>query len=342
MRIRDLIYFDANKASSIWSQINQGLNESVTTTIHQESGTTFGGKIGAQGLGAEGKRSSSEKGSTTEKLIPHHELLAQLEEALESGKLVTDANGLLKSGLDVSSVRESAANMPYVRATGKIIFEDYPRLKALAEDFHQISGFLNRCGLHDVKLSQKAESELKKIESLFIDLKYSVDEKDRAKTRKKIAASQKALEAEESDLEPAISTWLVQGITDWIERFAPHRRLVRMNAVCGEETLQFVGSLKLECFVDQDLDHVLFAYGERPAEDVSIFGLVTNIPLPPKRQEEEIEDESDDDEDATMSSAFETIFESMSGVYQTMNPVYFPRMALHPIALYRDIRSSNS
>lgn len=91
--VRDLLYLDFDKASSIWSQFEGGLRERVAVTDDdgkgQKAGVKFGiPKIAEATLGAD----YAQKRSTLETKILHHDVLNRVDDELSSCNLVFDVS----------------------------------------------------------------------------------------------------------------------------------------------------------------------------------------------------------------------------------------------------------
>lgn len=98
--IKDLIYFDFEKARSLISQLNGGLISEISRAFEDENelntGIGFDVKLIKGNIGAKDK----EKKIRTEKIEVYHELLNQIEGELVNKKLLTDIN----NSFDISGV----------------------------------------------------------------------------------------------------------------------------------------------------------------------------------------------------------------------------------------------
>jgi hypothetical protein len=107
-------------------------------------------------------------------------------------------------------------------------------------------------------------------------------------------------------------------------------------------SFQIMANLKKECFLDGDIDHVLFTYGPRPNIKLTVFGLITSIP----NKEDEYfnplsEFESLEDEEKTSEISFEQgmrgLFVGMEGFEKMIRFSRYPNVTIYPYAVYRNI-----
>jgi hypothetical protein len=111
--IRDLIYFDFDKAASIWSQFEEGLLErtSVTEDLGKDraAGTRFGiPGVAEASLGVDYLQKTSKLQSKT----LHHDLLNRVETGLTESGLVTDLSKLGGSVTTAQQVRSALGGRP--------------------------------------------------------------------------------------------------------------------------------------------------------------------------------------------------------------------------------------
>jgi hypothetical protein len=58
----------------------------------------------------------------------------------------------------------------------------------------------------------------------------------------------------------------------------PSRINLRIYPFPNCPSFQVLCNLKSECFLDSDLEHLLYGYGNRPNVPLAVFGLITSIP----------------------------------------------------------------
>ncbi len=124
---------------------------------------------------------------------------------------------------------------------------------------------------------------------------------ERDRNKKAVATAQlKSIERDlQRQMEALVRTeelpeWLVEGINTFIDTFMPRRINFRVYPFESVPSFQIRSNLKRDCFVEEDLDNILLAYGTRPNVKLTLLGLITSIPdkaghpFDPTREFEEI------------------------------------------------------
>jgi hypothetical protein len=132
-KIRDLLYFDLDKASSLLSQFEWGLIDQISITQDETDSQSGGAKAGIPqiaeidfGVDKQKKRSIFE----TKKL--HHDILNRIETQLTQAELVVDlTSSLEKDENSADRIREVIGDKPYVKAQGWSVIEDYQRIMSI-------------------------------------------------------------------------------------------------------------------------------------------------------------------------------------------------------------------
>ena len=137
--IKDLIYFDYDKAKSLNSQLSGGVISELTKAIEEE--TEIGTELGFDIKVLKGSAGGKDKGKTyrTEKIELYHELLNEIEKLLTDKKVLTDVNDVYKNGGE--SFNDFLTKVPhftYVKSTGWSAFEDFERFKRIMNNFNEI------------------------------------------------------------------------------------------------------------------------------------------------------------------------------------------------------------
>jgi hypothetical protein len=113
-----------------------------------------------------------------------------------------------------------------------------------------------------------------------------------------------------------------------------------------------IANLKRNCFVDEDLEHLLYGYSAQPNLQLTVFGLVTSLPPPEDERRFNIygsetdtavavakadADKSEGERVESFERAFSAMFPAIQGMEKFTSFHHYPRVILHPIAVYRDI-----
>lgn len=338
--IRDLVYLDFDKAASIWSQFEGGLRERIAVTDDsgkgQQAGVKFGiPKLAEASLGAD----YSQKRSTLETKILHHDVLIRVDNELSTRNLVFDlAQSIDSSESSPENVRKAIGGAPYLKATGHCVIEDYPRIRSICEKYNDIITFIARCGMTSVEQSPEYIEVRRQIEDAKQRIKSMKDRNQRAKETQKLKALESSIQNAATPQVGTIEPWLLDGIKLWINTFMPTRINFRTYPLPKCPSFQILCNLKRECFVDQDPEHLLYGYGNRPNVPLTVFGLITSIPPADDNLFDpmsEFADESGLTEKIVFEKAFRALFGAMDGIEDIVRYSRYPNITIHPIAIYR-------
>lgn len=340
--IRDLIYFDFDKAASIWSQFDEGLLERTSVTEDVGKDRAAGTKFGIPGL-AEANLGVDylQKRSTLQSKTLHHHLLNLVETRLTESELVTDLSTLGGDVTTAQAVRSSVGRRPYLRAEGDSVIEDYRRILAISERFNEIVGFIVKATQETAKKSP-AYSEL---EAMIAAEQTSAEQiRDRNQRAAKKAQIKQMREKIDGLLKPqlkAVDEWLIDGMRLFVNTFMSSRINFRIYPFPNVPSFQVLCNLKRECFVDSDVEHLLYGYGNRPNVPLAVFGLITS--LPPEAPNDfdplrEFRDNAALAESAGFEQGFRGVFAGMEGMEALVRFSRYPNVTVHPIAVYRSFR----
>lgn len=342
--MRDLIYFDFDKAASICSQFEGGLPERLAVTEDTGKNRMAGTKLGFPKI-AEAKLGVdyTEKTSILETKTLHHDLLTRIENQLSEMKLVADICKLVPSETSsAEKVREAIGENPYIIASGWSVIEDYRRILAISQKFNDITKFISRCAAEAIKQSPQyadAQRQLNEMQQVI----STISDRDKKAVAK---AQMKALEESIKNMAKAelisIDQYLLDGIQLWINTFMPNRINFRIYPFDNCPSFQVLCNLKRECFVDQDLEHLLYGYGSRPNVPLAVLGLITSLPtrevptFDPLREFKKAEGKSDN---MAFEEAFRGIFGAIDGIEAFVKYSRYPNVTVHPIAVFRQFAS---
>jgi Asp-tRNA(Asn)/Glu-tRNA(Gln) amidotransferase C subunit len=166
LSLRDLIYFDFEKAASIFSQVEGGLLQETQTEVESNQDKSKTHKFDLKLWKPEFGNMSTEKKSQIESRILHHDLLIRIEEKLdELGVLVDINNELNDSDLNAELIRLKLEGASYVRAEGWAAIEDYKQINKFMEKFNDISDYVEKCRIINTKEFKETQVQLKTAKS---------------------------------------------------------------------------------------------------------------------------------------------------------------------------------
>lgn len=345
-RVRDILYFDFEKASSIWSQLQWGQLEKISITSEENTSQQIGAGLGIPNL-ADVKLNvgEGEKRTIFETRILHHDLLNRIEALLSSAGLVLNVNEALSSTeLSIENIHATIGKVPYIIATGSSVIEDYQRILSISERFNDLAKFIGRSATENVK----KRPEYLEVERALNELKESsksiTDRNQKAQAKARIEDLESSIKNMLQAQVTGVEQWILDGIKLWITTFMPTRINFRVYPFPSCPSFQVLCNLKHDSFVDQDLEYLLYGYGTRPNIPLAIFGLITSIP--PKSGEifnplAEFEDNSEMSKEMVFEKAFRGMFGAMDGLENFIKYSRYPNITVHPIAVFRPLEIKN-
>lgn len=341
MNLRDILYFDFDKAASLVSQLEGGLSkERAESSEGRKDERNIRKYELLKVFKAEFGGIQTDKKSVLETKILHHDLLVRLEETLISLGFAINVSESMGSAKDcsVKELHTVVSQAPYIKVEGWCAFEDYRKIYASTEKFNDLMSFIKRSELNTVLDMDSLKSEL------------DIIEEESGKNSKKFKAAKVTYRNTERKIEGLIGKsqlpeWLFAGIRLWIDTLIKDRLNLRVCPFEEHPTLEVIANLKRACFVDDDLTHLMYGYGSEPNQKLCVLGLVTSIPpedeagvfnMYPDSQEESEQDEDNVD---TVEKSFRAIFPALRGMEKFTSFHRYPRVIVHPIAVYRNIKS---
>lgn len=338
--INDFLYFDFEKAASIFSQLEGGLRERLSVTEDKSKDTSAGATFGIPKI-AEAKLGADyvEKRSVIESKLLHHDLFSRVESQLGERGLVSDLTSSEHENLGSSEeIRNAIGTSPYVKASGWGVIEDYRRIAFISENFNKLISFVSQCGISAIKESPEYVAFLEQIEELRTTANSMQNRDQKAVAKQQLKTLQKTLEDMLKPQVTPVDQFLIDGIKLWINTFMPNRINFRIYPFEKHPSFQVICNLKRDCFVDQDLEHLLYGYGNRPNVKLAVFGLITSIPSKEDIIFEPL-DEFNNTQDKTDKIAFEEAFRRLFGAMDNIEAFTrysrYPNVTVHPIAVFR-------
>jgi len=346
-KLRDLLYFDLDKAASILSQFEWGLIEQISISQDETNSQNSSAKAGVPQIALiEMGADKQKKHAIFETKKLHHDLLNRIELQLTDAGLVVDLmSEIAKDESSPDHIREVIGNKPYVIAQGWSVIEDYQRILSITNRLNDIMGFIVQSQAATIKEHPEIVALQKQIEEKRQEVKQIKDRnrKGVALAKIKTLETQVATAIADATKTSGIDQWLLDGIKQWIDTFMPNRINFRIYPFDNSPSFQVLCNLKRDCFVDQNLEHLLYGYGNRPNVPLTVFGLITSIP--PKEKFEfnpMMEFESNNSQDVAFEKGFREIFGAMEQFESFLRYSRYPNITIHPIAVFREFNISNN
>jgi hypothetical protein len=340
--IKDLIYFDSEKANSLLSQLSGGLISEISNAVEDEteesSDIGFDLKFLKAGVGDKSK----ERSIRTEKRSLYHAILDKIEIELEKHNLLTSINESFDNS--EGSFKEFMSEVPkfsYIKANGWGSFEDFDRFKRILANFNDIQRLVFAAQLTD-------DPEILKIKEQLEDARKAVNaDSDSNQKAKKIAvllSAQKKLDAaikKETDIHFFDEDW-IEKVKVLLDTFSPDRLNFRLLPFEDFSNFQILANLKGENMLDGAFENTIFTYGSRPNVKLTVMGIITSCPQKVDARVNPNDEFIDaEDEELSDTAPFERAFRNVFGSFEFFEEVffvpYYPKIAISPIAIYREV-----
>jgi hypothetical protein len=343
-QLRDLLYFDFDKAASLYSQIEGGLPQEVKVGSESSSDKRNVRRYDLKLFQPEFGGVQTEQTSRLESRILHHDLLAKVEEYLIDQGSLSDLNSdLFADKVDAEHIHQRLTQVAYIRAEGWAVFEDYQRMKEIATNFNAIAEFIGRCSMSTLEKTEEYQNLQRQIDEARTRAKEEKDGNKRARSLSAVETQEKkfrALIAESTGLRP-IDEWLLEGIRLFTDTFMPNRIIFRVYPFELVPEFQILSNLKQQCFLDSDLDNVVFTYGNRPTLKLTVFGLITSLPAKEDQRFDPMSEFRGVDQQRSDEIGFEQGFRNMFGAFEGFDRFVrysrYPNVTVYPLAVYRKI-----
>ncbi|WP_207428802.1 hypothetical protein [Pedobacter sp. SYSU D00535] len=339
--IKDLIYFDYDKAKSLNSQLAGGIISELTRAIENEGGMSSELGFDIKVLKSKVAGANKERTIRTETIEIYHELLNQVEHTLFGKKILTDLNASFEKGdRSFNEFLEEVPSYTYVKATGWSTFEDFERFKRIMNNFNDIQRLIFASGL-------ETNPEVKQIKDQINEIKKGLKANSHANHKEllKLKAIEKnfdkALEQESNA--SFLDETFIERVEIFLNTFSPNRLNFRLAPFDVFNDFQILASLKSEHLVNGNFENVIYTYGSRPNIKLSILGIITSCPQKDDVRVD-LNDEylgySDDElkEEARFEKAFRHVFSTFENFEKFFFVPSYPKIAVSPLAIYREIQ----
>lgn len=337
MNLFDYLYVDLDKVISLYSQLTGGVVELRETQSERGSSSdnkrNYDFKVFKHDAG--GTTQDKEQDKSTIK--PYHALLQELETELSSsGYLLDLANFDGEKTLKDKELRSILKNALCIKCTGRIVIENYERMKKIGQDFPEIVKLINRS--HAVTLMDSPE--YKKIEQKIQELEKATGDKHATAKAKRQAKDLRAgLDSllASSTAVNMVPQWILDGMRTWIDAFLPNITNIRVYPFKEENDEHIFGHLDASNFTVSDPTAFHFTYGSFPTEEFTMLGVITSVPSDEEENFVPLKEfEKDTLEDyESVERAFRGLFRGFDGIEAMVRTCRYPRVLVHPILVYR-------
>jgi hypothetical protein len=341
--IKDLIYFDLEKARSLISQLKGGLISEISRAFEDESEINSGISFDLKLISGKTGGSEREKAVKTEKIEIYHELLNEIEAQLVEKSYLTNINKEFEERKDsFNDFIESIPSMTYVKACGWSQFEDFHRFKRILTNFNDVQRLIFESQVLNNPEVVKVKEQLEEAKRGLNQIK---DKNEKSKKEQKLKTIEKSLDkalTTNTDI-TLLDESFIEKVKIFLDTFSPNRLNFRVLPLDSFNEFQILSNLKEKYIIDGDFESIIYTYGSRPNIKLTIFGVITSCP-PKEDNRVDPNDEFiiyNDDElsaEQTFDKAFRKVFTSFEAFEKFFFVPTHPKIAVTPIAIYREIQ----
>jgi len=326
--IRDFLYVDDELVTSLYSQIFEGVAESIVETYvygsskeQEVSGTPFSGQ--------EISETVKEGGKTAQSRVLYDHMYSQLEAKLESAIEEPPA-------LELATCSNSLSGTNLLRVTGNAFVADFEFLKRITENWSAIGDAIVEAQVE----SSKEEREAKR-DSAKRRLKNTSDRNDQARLEKILESI-----PSDDDVRQQLKNELgLHAQSDWIEE---HLSLIlslwfgdNFEAVIErpvDEGVAFRSALKEEGLRQKKSIQRLSNAGRILRGDWTMVGLVQRVPDYAPDPDDSDDSNRSQGEDSLLRDSFRNVFQRLDQVNEVIYMSGERREVLvRPLAIYRKL-----
>jgi hypothetical protein len=257
----DFLYVDRQKVISLYSQLTGGVVEALESSneIARDSDNkrNYDFKVFKHSAGGVDHERSSERVT----IKPHHALILELEQELQRHGFLLDLTKDHRSLRD-RELRPQIKQTLCVKVRGRVVFEDYERMKKVASDYPAVLAFVNKSLESNVRRSAAYLEAAAKIEELQQEANQIKDRNARSLRGTQLKQAHANLESTAQGARIGqVDQWVLDGFHTWVNAFLPgicNLRLYREGSAADEH---FFGNLKREGLEGMDSSLLHFTYG---------------------------------------------------------------------------------
>ena len=335
MNLYDYLYVDLEKVISLYSQLTGGVVELVETQSEKGSASEHKKNFDFKIFKYDAGDTEQEREQDKITVKPHHALLQELEEKLSSSGYLLDLKE--EETLKNHEVRSSLKKILCVKCTGRIVIEDYERMKSIGKAFPKIVELINASHIEALKETPEYKEHEMKITEL--------ETLEGNKSRKAVARREaKQLRKELDEMVATFSAldgvpqWILDGLGTWIDTFLPNITNIRVYPFPDQHDEHLFGHLDASNFTISDSTAFHFTYGSFPTEEFTMLGIITSVPLDEEENFKPLQefDKEELDDKESIENGFRGLFKGFEGFEAMIRTCRYPRVLVHPILVYRE------
>lgn len=250
--LRDYLYIDLPRISSLYSQLTGGLVTEIAhsrTSEHDEKNIRqYDLKVFKPEFGG----SKTEGTEFVETRVMHHDLVNEVEALLLKNNFCIDANNALNPSLiESGEAHERLRDAFYIKANGWALMEDFERIKSTSKRFNDLVKFINGSSLHNFKESSEYRALERQLEELKENSKSIKDRNQRSEYNRQVRVIEDQINEAVKNASSAggIDQWVVDGIQTWVDVLVSKAIFFYLYPFPEYPAFHLQGHLKEECFM---------------------------------------------------------------------------------------------
>jgi len=249
--IKDFIYLDMEKVSSLYSQLSGGIIQSVetssTSTENNKNLRNYNFKVFKHEAGGV----ESESQELKEVRVSHHELYNELENALfEEGYAAEIGIDITKEDIDSGKATKIFESALCIKTEGYVVLEDYERITRIAHNYEDITAFINNSIKSNLNEKPEFKEIIEQIDIIKEDIKKMKNGSAKTKKKQELNEFEKNLNLLlDSSQVGKVDEWIIDGLKTWVRVFLPDVFNVRVYPFEDSDNFHVMSNVKRKFFL---------------------------------------------------------------------------------------------
>ena len=344
--IKDFMYLDMEKVSSLYSQLSGGIIQSVeassTSSENSKNLRNYDFKIFKHEAGG----TESESQVLKEIRVSHHDIYNELEnELFEKGYAAEIGVDVSKEEIDSGEATKIFESALCIKVEGHVVLEDYERITRIAHNYEDIVGFINNSIKSNLTNTDELKALITQVDIMKEDIKKMKNGTTKTKKKNDLIDFEKNLNALlNSKSIGKVDDWIIDGLKTWVRVFLPDVFNIRVYPFEDSKNFHVMSNVKRKFFLDDNTESVHYLFGSKPTIKVTMLGVITSIPKKEGDSFDPMKEFQDKElaESQSFENGFRGVFRGFDGLEEMIRTCRYPRIMVQPIAVYRAIKPNNT
>ncbi|MGY3871061.1 DUF6414 family protein [Aeromonas crassostreae] len=348
--IKDFMYLDMEKVSSLYSQLSGGIVQSVeassTSSENSKNLRNYDFKIFKHEAGG----TESESQVLKEVRVSHHDIYNELEnELFKNGYAAEIGVDVSKEAIESGEATKIFESALCIKVEGHVVLEDYERITRIADNYEDITAFVNNSIKSNLTDTEELKAIIEQVGVLKEDIKKMKNGTAKTKKKNELIYFENNFNALlNSKSIGNVDDWIIDGLKTWVRVFLPDVFNIRVYPFEDLKKFHVMSNVKRKFFLDDNTESVHYLFGSKPTIKVTILGVITSIPkkegdsFDPMKEfgDEELGEEGN--EAQSFENGFRGVFRGFDGLEEMIRTCRYPRIMVQPIAVYRAIKPNKA